>query len=163
MNHLTKLAVLTFALLGTACQFNQAYGSPYSPPARPQSGQGQLVVFRPAGEGGGEDRVYSLYVDGKHEAEMLHGGYDVVQLAAGKHSLETSPDFTIRAWLPGIILPILPIVIYSECIADTTGNLDIELASGETKIIRFRPVDGDPQVQSASTASAELGKCLDCK
>jgi hypothetical protein len=149
--------LLALTLLISACKFNQPTGDLYARAPTPPAGQAQLVVYRPQGKA--ESRVYSLNVDGVRKASMLNGGYSIVALPPGPHALETSPDFTILAWLPGIIIPILPIIIYGELIADTTASVELKLVAGETKYVHCRLAESKLEVQSAEAANAALRMC----
>ena len=154
----TSKPALVLALLSTiGCTFNKAGGAFYAGPVDVAQGSSQLVVYRPIQDG--FDRTYTLRVDDEDRAEMQLGGFSRLTVEPGSHDLRTEIDFTIRAWLPGIILIILPFIIYSEMNPPGEVGLSVDLASGEIAYVRFDPLSQTLEQVGATQAQNELAEC----
>ncbi len=152
-----NVTCLCLLLSTVGCAFNNPDGPAYSKPPAPPEGKSQLVVFRPVD---GWDRTFSLSVAGEHKTDMLNGGFSTLTLPPGTHVLETDINFSIRAWLPGIIVVILPIIIYQEMAAPGESSLSVELGLGETRFVRFVPGTSSLElVDGSGDASSALTEC----
>jgi hypothetical protein len=163
----SRLGVVSFIItLFAGCYSNYPSEMVFSPKTLSGSDKALVYFYRPPGETFGWDRTYFISVNQSRVGDILHGGYFPYETSLGKLTLLSDVNFSIRKWVPCIMIPLCIVIIIETATSPEPAKLDVEVDAGKTYYVKMHPETNlNSFTPHLSLVTKEVGEkeIADCK